>query len=52
MQNNKNTKAMNEILEKLQKENMFTDPSKVEVLKQVFSELPEEELQFIAKNLL
>ncbi len=52
MENNKNTKAVNKILEKLQKENMFTDQSKAEVLKQAFSELSEEELQSITKSLL
>ncbi len=52
MENNKNTKAVDEILKKLQKENMFTDQSKAEILKQVFSELSAEELSVIEKSFL
>lgn len=51
MPDTKTSQTASKILVKLQKENIFTDPSKAEVLKQIFDGLSEEELALINKNL-
>lgn len=40
-----------EVLTKLQKDQLFTDPQKAEVLMQILDEVPEEEIKTIQKTI-
>ncbi len=44
-------KSAQEILAKLQKDDIFTDPQKAEILMQILDEVPEEEAKTIQKTI-